>query len=153
MKDNSSILDNIFDLAIGREQSANRFYTDLARMVKNTSVKETFTSLAKEELSHEALLKTLKADPGLQSKLKPSKDYRVAESESQPAISEDMPLSNAVALAMKKEQQAAELYRSLAKSSTDADTRTLFENLTNMELGHKNKLEALFVDIGYPEVF
>jgi len=27
------------------------------------------------------------------------------------------------------------------------------ENLANMEMGHKHKLENAFVEIGYPEVF
>lgn len=153
MKNSSSELDGVFDLAIGREQSANRFYADLSHRVKNAAVKEAFAALAKEELAHEAILKTVKADPCLQSKFKASKDYHVSETEAQPVVSENMPLRDAVSLAMKKEQQAADLYRGLANAATDADVRSLFHNLLSMELGHKNKLEALFVDIGYPEVF
>jgi len=29
----------------------------------------------------------------------------------------------------------------------------MFENLARMELGHKTRLEHMFVDIGYPEAF
>jgi len=89
----------------------------------------------------------------LHSKITPPADYHIAESEPRPEISDDMPPRDAVALAMKKEQQAVEFYRGLAKTAKAADVRTLFENLTNMELDHKTKLEALFVDVGFPEAF
>lgn len=146
-------LGKIFDLAIGREDAANKFYADLARRVTNRSVQEVFNALAKEELGHRSLLKTLKSEPGVQAKFKPSADYHVSETEAQPAVSPDMPLRDAVALAMKKEEQAVALYKSLGEAATAPEVRELFENLMNMESGHKNRLEALFVDIGYPEVF
>ena len=146
-------LDAIFAMAIDREEAANRFYAELARRVKNQAVRETFEALAKEELSHRTLLQALQADPQLGAKLKPGSDFHVAESEAAPDVRPDMPLRDAVALAMKKEQQAVELYRGLARVATDAGTHELFENLMNMELGHKSKLESVFVDIGYAEVF
>lgn len=145
--------DQIFDLAIGREEDAHRFYLALADRVRNASTKETFQSLAKDELAHKAMLTVLKNDPELQSKLKPSPNYHVAETEAEPPVSSDMPLRDALALAMKKEQQAVTFYHGLAAVATDDATRKLFENLMNMELGHKNKLEAMFVDIAYPEKF
>lgn len=146
-------LDTIFDLAISRETAANKLYTTLAGRVKSPAVKEIFESLAKEELKHKALLSTLKTGPLTQAKFKPMADYHVAESEPLPEFKPDMPLRDAVALAMKNEQQAAFLYRSMAGFTSDPDMLTLFENLMNMELGHKSTLEDLFLDIGYPEVF
>lgn len=146
-------LNTIFDLAISKEEAANTFYVNLARRVKNSAVQETFNDLAKEELRHKDLLLTLKAEPLIHTKFKQLPDYHVAESEAPPEVSPDMPLRDAVALAMKNEQQAAALYRSMAQASTEPHIRALFENLMNMELGHKNSLETLFVDIGYPEVF
>jgi len=46
-----------------------------------------------------------------------------------------------------------EFYRGLAQSATDATLSAMFENLARMELGHKTRLETMFVDVGYPEVF
>jgi rubrerythrin len=54
---------------------------------------------------------------------------------------------------MKKEQQAVEFYRGLAAGSTDAEVRGVFENLANMELGHKTRLEDIYLEVGYPEAF
>ena len=143
----------IFDLAIRKEEAANQFYAALAQRVKNRAVQEIFTELAKEELNHKTLLTSLQAAPLIHTKFARVPDYHIAESEAQPVVTPDMPLRDAVALAMKNEQQAAQLYRVMAQATTEADVRELFENLMNMELGHKNKLETLFVDIGYPEVF
>ena len=33
------------------------------------------------------------------------------------------------------------------------ENKEIFENLVNMELGHKARLENVFVEIGYPEAF
>lgn len=146
-------IDTIFDLAISRENAAHTLYTSLAGRMKNPAAKETFQALATEELRHKSLLTTLKAEPLTMTKFKPVVDYHITETESQPDTRPDMTLRDAVALAMKNEQQAALLYRSMAELTSDPDMRTLFENLMNMELGHKSTLEDLFVDVGYPEVF
>jgi len=146
-------LNTVFDLAISREEAANKFYVNLAKRVMSSAVKDTFSELAAEELRHKALLLALKAEPQIQAKFKSVPNYHVAESEAAPDLTANMSLRDAVAVAMKNEQQAAEMYRVLASLTTDEAVRTLFENLTNMELGHKNSLETLFVDIAYPEVF
>jgi len=147
-------LEKILNLAIGREEGANKFYRSLAKKVTNVSVKETFNELAIEELNHKALLLALKADPNLESRLLPVPvDYKIAETEDSPDLTENMTPKEAIALAMKKELQAVNLYETLAGAAKTDEVRRMFENLVNMELGHKNKLEVMFVDIGYPEVF
>lgn len=146
-------LGKVFDMAIGREDAANKFYTDLARRSTNRAVQDVFNALAKEELGHKTLLMTLKVEPGVHAKFTPGADYHIAETEAQPKVSPQMPLRDAVALAMKKEEQAVALYKALGDAATTPEVKSLFENLMNMEAGHKNRLEALFVDIGYPEVF
>ena len=83
----------------------------------------------------------------------PAADYKVAEATELPALSIEMKPADAIALAMKKEQEAVEFYRGLADGSDDAEIKKIFENLVNMELTHKNRLENVFVEIGYPEVF
>jgi rubrerythrin len=44
-------------------------------------------------------------------------------------------------------------YRSLAEATGDAEMKNIFKNLAAMELGHKQRLENVFVEIGYPETF
>ena len=140
--------------AIMRENSANAFYLQLAGRVSNSAVRETFLRLAADELGHKELLEKMLADAAAAQGISaPSVDYHIAESEDKPEVISAMPLKDAVAIAMKKEQEAVELYRAFANGSPSNDIKAIFENLMNMELGHKQALERVFVDIGYPEVF
>lgn len=60
---------------------------------------------------------------------------------------------DAIALAMKKEEAAMQQYTRLAQASMDAEQKKIFLELAEMEREHKTKMEAAFVDIGYPEVW
>ena len=146
-------LDRLFSMAAKRELEAKEFYTGVAETMSSTAVREIFEQLAREEMGHFELLEKFRLDPSMTMKISaPPSDWKVAESQELPPLSLDMKPADAIGLAMKKEQQAVEFYRSLAASASP-DIRDIFENLANMELGHKHKLEIAFVDIGYPEVF
>jgi rubrerythrin len=144
---------SILDAAIVREEDASRFYAQASQRVTNASVKETFARLAQEELGHKAFLQNCVKDRLLLTKLQAPPDYRVAEATEDADLSIDMKPADALALAMKKEQRAAEFYTGLANASSDAGLRSMFEDIARMELGHKARLENMFVDIGYPEAF
>ena len=140
--------------AIKREIEAKQFYHDVEQRVENEEVKTVFSQLAKEEMGHMELLEKFKADQSMVMKIAaPAQDAKVAEATELPALSIDMKPADAIALAMKKEQQAVEFYKGLAEGSNDAGVKEVFDNLANMELSHKNRLENVFVQIGYPEVF
>jgi len=143
----------ILDAAIRREEEAHKFYFNVSKRMQNSTVRETFAKLAQEELGHKSFLERCRADIQLLTQLPLPTDYRVAEATDEPELSIDMKPADALALAMKKEQHAADLYRELAAAAKDASLKATFENLARMELGHKTQLETLFVDIGYPEVF
>jgi len=147
-------LERTFSIAVRREIEAYEFYGDVAGRMKDPSVRDIFARLAKEEMGHIELLEGFKCDPSLIMKFEaPRQDFKVAEATELPSLSIEMKPADALALAMKKEQQAVELYRSLAAASTDTGLKSIFENLAGMELGHKQRLESLFIDIGYPESF
>lgn len=146
--------DQLFATATAREMEAYEFYSAAAQRVRDAAVREVFGQLASEEMGHYELLERFRADPTRPLRMKaPAQDWKVAESEELPALSIDMKPRDAIALAMKKEQQAVEFYRALATTAADLATQEIFENLANMELGHKHRLEEIFIDIGYPEVF
>jgi len=144
----------IFGIAIEREIEANEFYAKAAKVAKDPSVRAIFEELAKDELGHMEMLEGFLDDPTLPMKMvKPTADYHVAEETELPKLSVDMKPADAIALAMKKEQQAYEAYQKLAAQCTDPSLKVILENFANMELQHKTSLEAAFVDIGYPESF
>ncbi len=149
---NSQDIEVIFSMAAKREMEANAFYSRVAKSAKDPAVKEVFDRLANEEMGHFELLERYRTDPTLPMKLSvPATDFKIAEATELPAFSDAMSPKDAIALAMKKEQQAVEFYKGMATGTKDTTLRGMFNNLANMELGHKQRLENVFVDIGYPE--
>jgi rubrerythrin len=144
---------SILDAAIVREEEAFAFYSRASERMTNRTVKEIFDQLGKDELCHKTFLQACLKDTQLAAKLPTPADYKVAEATAEPTLSIDMKPADALALAMKKEQHAVDFYQGLAKVASDATFRAMFENLARMELGHKTRLENMFVDIGYPEAF
>ncbi len=144
----------LFETAIAREREASAFYLDAASRVADPSVRAILEDLAAQEKGHEELLWRMKADPTLAAGFSPPPDWKVAESVTElPELTTSLRPAEAFALAMKKEQQAAELYSGLASLCDDATARATYESLAAMELGHKRRLEALYVDVGFPEAF
>jgi rubrerythrin len=147
-------IQRVFGMATQRELEANAFYLRVAGSAADPEVKKVFTQLAEEEMGHFELLERLKNDPSLPMKIAaPGQDYKLAESMELPPFSDTMKPAEAIALAMKKEQQAVEFYRGLSAGATVSGLKDIFDNLANMELGHKHRLETVFVEIGYPETF
>jgi len=147
-------IEQIFATAIEREIEAYEFYRKVSERTDNDTVKTIFHQLARDEQGHRDLLEEFKHNPTRMMKIQaPAADYKVAEATEMPKLSIEMKPADAIALAMKKEQQAVQFYRGLAANASDAGTQAIFENLANMELGHKHRLENVFVEIGYPEVF
>ena len=152
MKDSVNI-DTILDSAVEREKESHAFYSNVACQSNDKNVKETFKQLAVDELGHMDFLKKCKKDKNLLRNLPVPQDYKVAEATEGPVLSTNMKPQEAIALAMKKEQEAAEFYSKLAACAIDSTYRETFKGLANMELGHKTHLETIFVDIGYPEAW
>ena len=144
----------LFDFAIQQEIDAYNFYKAAAEKVTNAGVRQIFEELASEEEGHKSLLEHIRIDETLVGKFNELKvDYMIAEANEMPALTLDLKPAEAIAIAMKREQLAAELYRTMAPSAVNDRERLSFESLENMEMNHKHRLENAYVDIGYPEVF
>lgn len=151
---NTTNINELFDFALKQENEASAFYEELANKMQNPGVKQIFEELAEDEKGHATLIENYKKDPSLQDRFhKPMHDYKVAETQDMPPLSTDMLPRDAIALAMKREQEAANFYNALAQSAINPLEKGILESLANMELGHKQILENVFVEIGYPEVF
>jgi rubrerythrin len=143
----------ILDRAIDSEIEAARFYAGVAEMTSNEFLKEMFTTFSREEEKHRRILEGFRNDPTAVISFKKTSDFGVSETVPEPALSPDMQPAEAIALAMKKEESAMRQYTQLAEACKDANQRQVFLELASMERDHKAKMEAAFVDIGYPEVW
>ncbi len=139
--------------AIQGEIEAYQFYLSVAEKTRNSFLKELFRSFSEEEKKHRNILENFRDNPSDTINFKDVPDFHVAETVETPALTLEMRPQDAIALAMKKEQAAMEHYTQLANACTDPDHKNVFLELAAMEREHKNKMEAAFVDIGYPEVW
>ena len=148
------LVEQVFGIAIGREIEAHEFYTKAAASADYADVREIFEQLAKDEMGHMRFLEKLKNDPIKIMKISaPESEYKMSEATEFPRLSTDMKPADAIQLALKKEQQAVEFYQHMADLTEEPELQDMFNQLSNMELGHKHRLENVFVEIGYPEVF
>lgn len=144
---------NTLKFAIHNEIKAHQFYEEVARKVDNRALKELFGDLAQEENSHRVILESFHGpDPSIMV-FPDVPDYHVAETVDELELSTNMKPADAFALAMKKEQEAMELYTWMAGASADSKQKELLLELAAMEKSHKFRMEQAFVDIGYPEVW
>lgn len=145
---------SVFKIAIDQEIEACEFYKKASEKVSNPGVKDIFRQLSADEAEHAETLRKYEKDITLGEKFKtPEIDYAIADGNTSPSLSITMKPADAVMLAAKKEQEAAEFYTELSKKATDKAIVKILQSLAAMELGHKQKLENAFVQIGYPESF
>ncbi|TJX15414.1 rubrerythrin [Tissierella creatinini] len=154
---NSSELKTIIDFAVTNEVEAYEFYRDAANIIKEESLKELFNQLAEEELKHKGFLENFLNDflkEGTDEiKLDEFNDYKIAETIDEPKLSINMSFPDAIALAIKKEQSAMELYDNLGGLCLEEDKKDIFLGLKEMEKMHKARLEEIYVNVAYNEIW
>ena len=150
---NLSEFKGVIKFAMANEVEAQKFYEDASAKMKDPHLKSMFQEFAKEEKRHREILKEIYISNRIGEYFDEGRDYKVSESFEEPELSTDMKPADALALAMKKEEEAMGQYSALAEACPDAAKKQVFLDLAAMERGHKLKMENAFVDIGYPEVW
>jgi len=143
----------ILNMAIRDEVEAFEFYDSIAQKVSDRSLKQIFSELAGEEQKHRQLLQAFLANPAMPLKFNEETDYKVSETVALPQLSMEMKPADAIALAMKKEEESMKAYNELARISSDPDQAHEFSELALMEEGHKTKLEKLYTNMAFPEIW
>jgi rubrerythrin len=138
--------------AIAQEEVSHDFYRRLADVVQQADTKETFQYLAQEELEHKHFLEGCITPKGCKLVGEPQ-DVHLAEMFEAPAIDKDMTPKEALVVAMKQEEAAHRFYQSLAAMQPPGEIRDFLEKMARMELGHKEKVEYLYDNTAFPEVW
>ncbi|NLV22773.1 MAG: ferritin family protein [Syntrophomonadaceae bacterium] len=144
---------NILSMAIENEVEAYEFYLGVSQKVEDANIKSIFKELAEQELGHRDLLSSYLNNDTRPLNFAELPDYKVSETVAKPKLSLQMKPVDAIALAMKNEEEAMNMYKDLADSSTDAEQKKLFMNLSNMEKGHKAQLEDIYTNMAFPETW
>jgi rubrerythrin len=143
----------ILETAVGNEVEAYEFYINAAKKLTDANLKAIFTELAEEEMKHKHLLEGYLKNEKLEMNFHAGADYKVSEMVELPKLTPQMSFTDGVALAMKKEEEAMEMYKQFASASSDPAQKNAFEQLAIMEQGHKTKLEGLYTNSAYIEAW
>lgn len=150
---NKNEFKSIIDFAIKSEVDAYQFYKDASVKLTDQSLKDIFTELAKEELEHREFLEDF-ASSGMEDiSLDEFNDYKISETIDKPELTIEMNFADAIALAIKNEEEAMEMYQRLAGICLDEKQKNLFLGLMKMEQMHKAKLEDIYVNVAFGEVW
>jgi rubrerythrin len=138
--------------AIAAEIEAYEFYAGVEQKIQDNNMKGIFGELAGEEKQHRIFLESVLSGARPMS-IDESKDYSVSATFDKPALSLTMKPVDAIALAVKNEEEAMTMYAALAGIAADPEQKTLFESLARMEKGHKFRLEEMYTNMAFPEVW
>lgn len=144
-------VDEALDFAIGEEEGAYIFYTDLAGKVEKPWMKKVFQEFAQEERGHKKKLQDIKSGKLLAPATDKIMDLKLSDYLVDAEIVPNMDYQSALILAMKKEKAAFKLYSTIAASTTDAVLRNTFSMLAQEEAKHKLRFEIEYDDFVFKE--
>ena len=139
--------DEILDFAIGEEEGAVKFYTELAEKAKHSSMKRDFLLFANEERAHKAKLIDVKNGKKFQPTQEKILDLKIAEYTVDLSTDNVESYEDALVIAMKKEKAAYKLYTKLGEMVESEDARNLFLALAQEEAKHKLRFEIAYDDM------
>ncbi len=144
---------DILEMAVENEVEAHEFYKAAAEKIQDKNLKKTFEDLAEEETKHKVLLEGYLNNDMKTMKFKENKDFQLSETVEEKTLSTDMSFKDAIALAMKKEEEAMNMYRQFAEASEEEKQKATFEELVKMEQQHKTRLEDIYSNAAFVEVW
>ena len=86
-------------------------------------------------------------------KIDDSEDYNLSQDIDRPRMTTEMDFRDAIKLAIKREEEAMQLYADIANSCLDKAEQDIFAGLSKMEKLHKTQLEEIFLNVGFNEVW
>jgi rubrerythrin len=143
----------IISNAIDSEVEAYTYYTSVSDRATDPALKKLFGELAGEEKKHREFLQSFLTKDTADLKFTGTHDYKVVDALPTPKLTNDLKPIDGLVLAIKKELEAMQTYTQLATLSTDSEQELLFSQLANMERTHKARLEDLYVEMTFPEVW
>ncbi|HWQ66436.1 MAG TPA: ferritin family protein [Methanospirillum sp.] len=139
--------------AIDKEVESYTFYTATSERVADKALKTIFKELADQETMHRKTLQEYLSGAKKELKFDEAKDYHISDTIESPVLTTEMKPLDGLKLAIKKEEEAKEMYEKFAAASADADQKKVFEELAKMELGHKARLEDIYTNTAFAEAW
>ena len=138
--------DEVIKFAIDGEQEAIDAYTTASGIVKRNNMKEMLLGLARQERTHKTRLESIDQERVSEAAIVNVPDLKIADFMDDVTITADMDYQDILVVAMKREEKAHNLYKTLASNTEDAELMKLFEILAQEEAGHKLALEKEYYE-------
>jgi rubrerythrin len=148
----STEMEAIIKSAIAQEELSHAFYQRLAGLVSQVDTKDILAFLAKEELEHKAFLQSCFTPQGCKLAGE-AQNTHLAELLKAPTITDDISPKEALVIAMKREEGSYRFYQALAELQPPGEIRDFLLKMAKVELGHKEKVEYLYDNAAFPEVW
>jgi rubrerythrin len=145
-------LEIIVKSAIAQEELSHEFYLRMANLVTHQETRETFQYLAQEELEHKHFLQSCMTPQGCKLAGQ-AQNVHLAELLKAPEFREDMSPKEALVIAMKREEGSYRFYQTLAALQPPGEIGAFLEKMAQVELNHKEKMEYLYDNVAFPEVW
>jgi rubrerythrin len=140
MKEFKSI-DDILEFAIGQEQKAIDFYSELAKGARNNEMKEVFIEFAGEEMKHKQRLTRIREEGVFTMPKQRVADLKISDYVVSAEPMPNMTYEEALVIAMKREKSAFKLYMNLAERAPSDELKAVFQSLAMEESRHKLRFE------------
>jgi rubrerythrin len=139
--------------AIDKEVESYTFYKSVSERVKDSALKTIFLELADQETYHRKTLQEYLSGGKKELKFDEVKDYHLSDIIEAPTLTTEMKPLDGLKVAIKKEEDAMQMYQKLSDASADAEQKKLFAELSKMELGHKARLEDIYTNTAFAEAW
>lgn len=143
----------IISQAISQEVEAFTFYSSVSEKAKDVNIKRLFKDLAEDEAKHKRTLEGYLSKDSEKIHFSKSVDYKVVDALPTPPLTPDLKPVDGLVIAIKKELEAMQMYTQLSNTSEDAAQKKIFFELASMERGHKSKLEDIYTNMAFPEIW
>jgi rubrerythrin len=138
--------------AMNQHELARDFYHRMALLATLAETRETFEYLAKEAEDNKARLHLCLTPEGCPI-VPEVHDVHLAEHLQVPEVTPDMSPTDALAMAVKRSEALCRFYQTLAELQPPGEIRSRLEYLAKAEVSHKDKLEYLYDNVAFPEVW
>ena len=135
------LFDEVVEFAIEKEQQAVDDYTAASKTVTRSHIRDMLLEFAAQEEAHKQKLLSIDRSAVEEASIVGIPDLKIADYSDNVELTPDMDYQDLLAVAMKREQKAHNLYSTLASNSSEPDLKQLFEMLAQEEAKHKLALE------------
>jgi rubrerythrin len=137
-------VDEILEYAIGQEQEAADFYTEVSAKAETAGMKQLLLDFAEEEKRHKAILEAVKTG---EHELTPEQevlDMKITDYLVDVEATENINYQDALIIAMKRERAAYRLYSDMASKVPESHLKEVLSGLAKEEAKHKLYFESQY---------